>query len=64
MMPEKLGREEFERQWCEQARMTLDEARAMGFEATPCDCGEDCCEGWCVRISLAKLVAFRRGEVR
>lgn len=63
MMAEKLSREEFERRWCERARMTLAEARAMGFETSPCDCEDyDGCEGWCVNISLAKLAAFRRGE--
>jgi hypothetical protein len=41
-----LSREEFFTGYCQRSGITEEWARAHGFEAAPCACGEDCCSGW------------------
>jgi len=38
--------EEFERQYAARSGLTVEQLRELGRVVAPCDCEEDCCEGW------------------
>lgn len=41
-----MTREEFIAGWCRRSDMTWEEVQAEGWDAFPCHCGEDGCQGW------------------
>lgn len=41
-----LTAEEFEREYAERSRLSVEELRALGRVVRPCSCGEAGCEGW------------------
>ena len=38
--------EQFEKDYAERSGVTVEWLREQGRVVRPCDCGEDCCDGW------------------
>lgn len=41
-----LTKEQFISRYCERSKVTPEELKEFGMSAHPCECGEECCEGW------------------
>lgn len=41
-----MTKDEFEALYVENGGVTIEWLREFGWVAAPCDCGEECCQGW------------------
>ena len=41
-----MNKEEFELQFAQRSGVAVEWLHEHGWYGIPCDCGEDCCEGW------------------
>ena len=50
--PDKIEtREEFERLYAEASTMTVEQMHEYGLQGKKCNCGVDCCHGWCMGMA-------------
>ena len=53
-----MTRDEFEQQYAQRSKLTVEQLHAYGLLGVPCSCGEDGCEGWQMVIESAGRVGI------